>query len=394
VLGGSATFGAAICLTLAVAATPPETSPPKPELVQTLQSGKDIRVRAFNAIVGELAGGFLYVCGEDGISGFKRDLSTGKLTFVENLAEPKCGGYAIRAAGGRLYAVTPHAGSRRMTWHGLASFDIDAATGKLTRKDVTDCPPSQQIVASPDGKNIYVKTAGSQPDKVLWFRLDAAGKPTRAGEAAGKGIGPTGHGAYPNLLVASPDENYLYCISADDHAIACIARKATGEINHVGATDLAGMAPRDPNGYRYQWASLAISPDGKWLYAALWNGKRDENRCGVFRRDPATGELTLKDTLAGDKFPPANLRGWNLAFAPDGSGAFLGNWTGPVMTLRYDSQTGQLSDPKPVTETKGFSSLVLMLDAANGFLYCGGPLDDFCNYDGLEVLKVEKAAAK
>ena len=394
VVSVSAVAAAAIFLALAVQAAPPEGSPAKTELVQTLQTGRDIRVRAFNVTAIDLAaGGFLYVCGEDGISGFARDPQTGKLTFIENLAEPKCGGYAIRSAGNRLYAVTPHSGSRRMAWHGLATFDIDPQSGKLARKDVVDCPPSRQIVAGPDGKDLYIKTATSQPDRVLWFHLGADGKPARAGEALGKGIGPAGHEESPNVLIAAPDGKHLYCISTTDHAIACIARKPTGEISYSAATDLAPLAPRDPNGYRYQWASLAISPDGKWLYAALWNGKRDENRIGIFRRDPATGELTLKETLAGDKNPLANLRGWNLAFSPDGTSAFLGNWAGPLLTLRVDPQTGQLSGPTPVAETRGYSSMVLAFDGANGFLYCGGPLDDFCNYDGLLVLKAEKSAA-
>ena len=71
----------------------------------------------------------------------------------------------------------------------------------------------------------------------------------------------------------SPDGRFLYSISSQDYAIACIARQADGGIAYAGATDLTSAARREPGYERCRWVSLALSPDGQWLYAAVFNGR-------------------------------------------------------------------------------------------------------------------------
>jgi hypothetical protein len=161
-------------------------------------------------------------------------------------------------------------------------------------------------------------------------------------------------------------------VSGEDYAIACIQRKPNGEIAYQGAADLAPVAKRDPDNYRYQWVGLAVSPDGKWLYASVRNGRPDENFYGIFKRDPETGELAFREAVSGDKDPLANQQAWNTAFAGNGTEGYLGSWTGPLMTFRYEPQTGHLTHQGVAAGTNGYGAPHLLLDAERGFLYGAG----------------------
>jgi len=367
----------------------PDTQPrPQAEFVDAPRP----RIRVLNPASTAFHGGFFYVGGEDGIVYFQRDLQTGKLDFVEQLLEFKCGGYTIRCAGGRLYAVTPHDGYRRMNWHGLAWFELDAQTGKPRKQGIVACPASRQVVVGPGEKDLYLKACGGQGGRLFWYRIDADGKPAKAGEVGGKGIGPSSHSTHPSILQMAPDGKNLYCISGEDYAIACIERKPSGEITYKGAVDLAPVAKRNPDNYRYQWVSLGVSPDGKWVYAAVRNGKPTDNFYGIFKRDPGTGDLSFQETVCADKDKLANQQAWNMVFAPNGAEGYLGSWNGPLMTFRYDPQTGHLSSPRVVQETKGHGSSHLAIDPDHGLLYgAGGEIGTVVGT--LFVLKVERRQA-
>jgi hypothetical protein len=101
------------------------------------------------------------------------------------------------------------------------------------------------------------------------------------------------------------------------------------------------------------------------------NGSPRTNFYGIFRRDAETGGLTHQETVSGDQNTIANLRGWTLTFWPGGEGGFLGCATGPLLTFKYDSKTGRLTDPGTVkgTTTHGFEHL--LWDPAGHFLYAG-----------------------
>jgi hypothetical protein len=86
------------------------------------------------------------------------------------------------------------------------------------------------MVVGPGQKDIYVKTCGDEENKLLWYRIDGEGKPAKAGEATGRGLGPTAHSNYSGILQTAPGGKHLYSISAEEHAIACIERKPGGEI--------------------------------------------------------------------------------------------------------------------------------------------------------------------
>ena len=360
--------------------TPNADSHPKAAFVAPAR----VKVRCIVGSAATVAGNFLYVCGEDGIMYFKRDLQTGTLAFVEQIEELKSGGFTLASAGGRLYGVTPHDGYRRMNWHGLAWFEPDAQTGKPVKKGVVPCPASRQILVAPNQHDLYLKSWGEQK-KIFWVHLADDGKPVLSGEVSGPGIGPSEHADYPGIFVMTADAKFLYTVSAKDYAIACIARSPGGEITYKNSTDLTPVTKAQSG--HFQWISLAVSPDGAWLYAAVRQGKPTDNFYAIFKRDTATGALTFQETINGEQDALANAKGWNMVFAPDQKGGYLGNFAGPLLTFTYDAKSGHLTHAAVVHETTGNGTSNLAYDTANGILYTSGRE---YTYDQIFSLKVEK----
>lgn len=343
-------------------------TPAKPRLADQAHP----KVRCVVPSGADMNGDYLYLGGEDGILTVKRDRMNGKLAFVKQLPEERCGGYNICAAGGRLYGVTPHDGYRRMSWHGLAWFDLDPADGLPVKKGVVECPASRQMLAAPGGKDLYLKACRGKEDTIFWYRIGEDGKPAKAGEVTGKGIGPSRHADFPGILAMTPDARFLYAVSADDYAIACIERKPGGELVYRGATGLEAVAKRDPENAAYLWTSLGLSPDGKYLYASVRNGKPTDNVYAIFTRDAETGALAFVEKHIGEEDALANLKGWKMVFGAGGKTGYLGSFAGPLMSFQYDAEHGRLSQPVVIRETKYNGTSHLLLDTEVGLIYSGG----------------------
>jgi 6-phosphogluconolactonase (cycloisomerase 2 family) len=354
---------------------------PKCEFVETAKA----KVRCIVPVALAMNGSFFYAAGEDGILIFKRDTQNGKLNFIEQIQEFKCGGYSIACAGGKLYAATPHEGSKRMPWKGLAWFDLDPQSGRPTRKGIVECPGVYQMIVGPEQKDLYMKSCTGNQDRIFWYHIGDDGQPVKSGEVTGKGIGPSPRSDYPGIFQLSPDGKNLYTLCAKDYAIACIERKSSGEIVYKSAVSLDPVVARDRDD-GFQWISLGLSGDGTYLYASVRNGKPTNNFYGIFKRNADSGELTFQETVSGEKDALANMKGWHMKFAPAGTNGYLGNY-GPLMTFTYDAATGHLSNAREIKETVGNESSHLVLDAENGILYVGGR--EFC-YDRIFSFKADK----
>lgn len=394
-------FTALVVLSAAATADDPKPSAPKLEIVQTLKGGEDGLPKPFvTSYTMVLKGNYLYAGGNN-ISCFQRDLKTGKLTYLGEAADviksvndafPKGRKWGdkerktciIRLIGNRLYAI-PQWGTA------LAWYDIDDKTGKLTEKGLVECKPCFHAVVSPDQKDLYLLTnpyaKRSVKMTVSWYHLDADGKPVLAGEVEGKGLGGSDQTPHDGLLQIAPDGKHLYVVSGADQAIACLERKPTGEIAHKSTTDLSKIGMAENN--KYAWTSLLLSPDGKWLYANLMKySKPADQFIATFKRDPASGELTLQDSVSGDKNPLANRRGWQcVQFLPNGTG-FLGHYDLGLLAFTYDAATGRLENGAPIKETQGYKANVAY-DLDNGLIYMGGVwIVEGGIQDGLRVLRV------
>ncbi len=135
-------------------------------------------------------------------------------------------------------------------------------------------------------------------------------------------------------IVASSDSRYLYAASQSG-AIATIERSADGDLSVLQTVVNAGGGGPAP----LDIASLALSPDGRSLYAAL----SASDALAVFDRDEATGLLAWRETLpaagvgAPFDFPAA------LLVSPDGRQLYVtASNSASLLTFSRDATTGEL----------------------------------------------------
>ncbi|HXS48125.1 MAG TPA: beta-propeller fold lactonase family protein [Solirubrobacterales bacterium] len=165
---------------------------------------------------------------------------------------------------------------------------------------------SRAIALSPDGKNVYVASSGS--DAIAIFRRNArTGTLTQPQGAAGciavkgaggcaKAVGLDG----PNSVAVSPDGRSVYATSRASNTVSVFGRnQSTGALNQLpaGAGCISGLpVPNCANGRALVGPDVVIvSPDGENVYVGSFFG----NAIAVFSRDSASGGLTQPSGSAG-----------------------------------------------------------------------------------------------
>jgi 6-phosphogluconolactonase (cycloisomerase 2 family) len=185
---------------------------------------------------------------------------------------------------------------KKTTPDGLVVFRRDASTGRLTYlqsvlngvNGVTGLTNALSVAVSSDSLFVYV--AGGDDNSVVVFkRDDSTGLLSMVSSVKENQSGVTGI-REPRSLYMSPDGKHLYVAGRDDDAVAVFSRNANdGSLGFVqvkkngdadGTTGLSGVN------------SLTVSANGLNVYAA---GLVD-NSVVVFSRDPSTGTLTFKET--------------------------------------------------------------------------------------------------
>jgi len=371
--------------------SPVPAAPPTADIIQVLLAGKAGMPRDFDPSSLFSVGEFLYAVGpprKPSIHYFKRDAASGLSAYAgsDAVAQPQCHWTMACPAGGRLYVLLVRwvndGVDNRLVW-----YDVDAKTGKPEEKGITpkltwtDRPGhtesagwGRMLVPSVDQKSLYVATDRA----ILWFKIEADGRPVPAGQLAGKGIG--------EYVFAAPDGKWLYTMTHKPvPAIACIECKPNGELALGKIVDL------DPKwGVRgvQTESSMSMTPDGKWLYAADWNpglgdiveegdASATNSYLAIFQRDPATGALALADAGCGnDSTRPdlqlANSRCLSLLFSPDGGSGFISTASGSLLrSFARNAKTGRIGAiaDLPEWDTRRLMTRFLWLDAEKGFLY-------------------------
>ncbi len=165
---------------------------------------------------------------------------------------------------------------------------------------------SRAIALSPDGKNLYVASSGSDAIAVF-VRNPRTGVLTQgkgvAGCIAAKGadgcataVGLDG----PNSVAVSPDGRNVYATSVKSETVTSFRRNpVTGALTQRldGSGCIAGTPlPLCSGGRTLLGADVVVaSPDGKNVYVGSFFG----NAIAVFDRDPASGALTQPADSSG-----------------------------------------------------------------------------------------------
>ncbi|MBS1679929.1 MAG: beta-propeller fold lactonase family protein [Actinobacteria bacterium] len=234
---------------------------------------------------------------------------------------------------------------------------------------------SRAIAISPDGRNVYVASSGS--DAIAVFDRSRAtgaltqppGKAACVAAALGRAKGTRGCGVAigldgPNSVAVSPDGRNVYATARGSSAVLTFLRNPrTGQLRQLPPSAsgcIAGAAvPGCTAGRALSWPDVVVvSPDGRNVYVGDFAGS------GVisFSRAGKAGALTQLSGSAGC-ITEAGAEGCakgaqmnhveGLAIAPNGSAVYAAAaFSSAVDFLARDSATGALSQSGCVTASK------------------------------------------
>ena len=264
-----------------------------------------------NSVTVSPDGKHLYASGavDDAVAVFRRDSATGALTFVEVQRDGVGGVHGL----GRAYSVTVSPDGKHLyaaSNDGVAMFRRNSTTGALSFVEVHKedggggLQFAYSMTVSPDWNHLYA--ARLFDDAVAVFRRNSATGGLTFVEVHGLGRARS--------VTVSPDGKHLYAARLFDDAVAVFRRNSTtgaltfmeahkdgvGGVDGVvdGGLDSFGHGPADTPVYFAR--SVEVSPDGKYLYAAAFNAF---DTVAVFRRNSTTGALSFvevqKDGVGG-----------------------------------------------------------------------------------------------
>lgn len=223
----------------------------------------------------------------------------------------------------------------------------------LTRPDASIREYSPDIAITPSGDNVYViGEKGGQTPAIMQTAVDSAGQLSWL--EPGLLTGP----ADPIDLAIHPTLPKLYTASPGNDTIEVLTIGPEGKLS--ASTPASSVNP----------SSLAISPDGRFLYAS-----RQQFISG-FSIDPVTGALT---PLSGSPWELLPEEGWlgNLAVTNGSvyaSAYTAGESTDGVAMFTIDPLSGVLTKKSPdaVATKYGAGEIVLSPDGAYLYVGAGG----------------------
>jgi 6-phosphogluconolactonase (cycloisomerase 2 family) len=280
----------------------------------------------------------VYVAGFDdsAIAGFRRDETTGALSFtdlrrdgdggIDGLWGARC--IAISPDGRHVYVAGYHD-------DGVAIFNRIPATGNLNFsgrvKDsdwyVDGLDGATYVAISPDGTNVYA--AGHNDNAVVVFGRDASNGALTFLEMVQDGVdGVDGLWGAQGVTV-SPDGRHVYATGFFDRAVAVFSRApTTGRLTFVEVEQHVDIL----DGAQ----SLAVSPDGRYVYVTGYV----DDAMTVFGRDAGSGALTYLETHRDGNGEVDGLDGTSaVAVSSDGRNVYVTGFNDNAVAV-FSGQSG------------------------------------------------------
>ncbi len=211
----------------------------------------------------------------------------------------------------------------------------------------------RSVCVSPDGSSLYA--CGYGDSAVAWFQRDFdTGALRFMGQLKNGKDGVQGLSGVESIAI-SPDGRHLYAASYTDGALAVFDRdSATGALSYLsclknGDPGLDGLAgARD----------VAVSPDGKSVYCVGYTS----GALLAFQVEPVSGTPALLQTLRDGEGEVSLLGGASsVAVAPDGSQVFVASYTDDsLLVFSRDPASGALG------YSQAFSDGLSGCDGLNG----------------------------
>lgn len=221
---------------------------------------------------------------------------------------------------------------------------------------------------APDGRHMYILTAGSQgpgDGGIVGLARGPNGSlrqpPRQAGcvaVLARSGCGPVRALTRPRRMTISQDGRNVYAASADGALVVLRRDPSSGRLRQLSGADGCAISASAPTSFGCERVpipdvrprDLAIAPDGDFVYALM--GRFEIGVLVVYAREHATGALRFAGCLAapqddpcGGAFGLAGPRG--LAISPDGrtvyaASHYLGDG-GALTTFSRQAPTGSVT---------------------------------------------------
>jgi DNA-binding beta-propeller fold protein YncE len=232
----------------------------------------------------------------------------------------------------------------------VSVVDIDATGAPSPSGAPPVATPFQpfEIAVSPDGAHVYVATNDgvmSTNDPIAVYDIGPSGALTpNASPTALAGDRPRG-------IVVSPDGAHVYVANSSSGTISVLDVGPSGALTPASTTSAVGAL------------SLAISPDGRHLYAP--DGATSVR---IFDIAP-TGSLSVNPAS------PATLPGGQAFWAatsPDGRGLFIPENTGPEIVSAFTiGPTGALAATSPPNAPTGSNPEPIVVSNDSRHVYVG-----------------------
>jgi 6-phosphogluconolactonase (cycloisomerase 2 family) len=316
-----------------------------------------------NSLVISTDGKYIYVAGEkdQAIAVFKRDVNTGRITFVEVNKNNTNGisgleevsGIAIDAEGDYLYASAYGSSA-------VFVFSRDHGTGELsyveTLKDningVDGIEGAICIAITNDSKNVYV--GGMTESSLATFSVNNNNGELSYNKLYKNGLNKIVEGLEgAQSSVISADGRFVYVAGSDANAISLLERNSfDGSLIFVKVYKNNSDGINGLEGCR----SITISPDGNYLYVAGLS----KHSIAAFRRDKQTGLLTfLSSYINGTAGITGMLLPTSLQVSSDNKNLYVTAFAGggSLFVFDLDPLSGLLTYSEKHNELSGTSGL-------------------------------------
>ncbi len=260
-------------------------------------------------------------------------------------------------------------------------FERNQQTGQLSfvevQKDGIDgvdgLAASYFVTVSPDGKFLYA--SGYDDSAVAVFERNQQTGKLSFVEVQKDGIdGVDGLGGAASVTV-SPDGKYLYAAGYDDSAVAVFERnQQTGQLSFV-EIQKNGIDGVDWLGGTN---SVIVSPDGKYLYASGY----DDSTVALFGRDTTTGKLSFVEVQKDGMDGVDGLDNvYSITVSPNGKYLYAAGYDdSAIAVFERNQQTGELNFVEVqkdgidgVDGLGGTNSVIVSPDGK--YLYAAGLID-------------------
>lgn len=240
---------------------------------------------------------------------------------------------------------------------GLVVLSIDKASGELTRTGFAGGNVAVGVGVHPSGK--FALTSDYDAG-VTVFRIDDAGKPTKA-------QGPIGTGAQPHGARFDGSGKFAYVTNAGNNNITQFSfNEATGQLSKLSPATVTFITDEPTFGGRKEPRYLVHSTDGKHIFVM---GQRPPSVVPFKVGDNGTlgkvglGQSALSTALDSD------INGKDVILSPSGKFAYGSvNKNNKVGVFAIDTGTGAVTR-KETVDSKGTGATQLAIDPAGQWLF-------------------------